>query len=238
MKTPRCFCLAAAVFLLSLILQTPATAATHIVAQATPGASDTNSGTAAKPLKTIQAGADRAEPGDTILVHAGTYREWVAPRRGGISEQKRIVYKAAKGETVYIKGSDRITNWRKQPGGLWMASIDNARFGDYNPYELTIHGEWLDYGEGYHRGDVYYEGTAYIESKSLDTVVKKPQTWYCRIDSGKTKIWANFGLANPDSGLAEINVRHTVFFPEKIGLKYITVDSVVTPQLGLPPLSR
>ena len=58
------------------------------------------------PFKTISAAAAVALPGDTITVHAGIYREWVNPPRGGTSDENRITYQAAKDETVVITGSD------------------------------------------------------------------------------------------------------------------------------------
>ena len=64
---------------------------------ATTGA-DRNKGTVSRPLRTIQAAADKAQPGDTITVHAGVYRERVNPPRGGTSEDQRFVYQAATGE--------------------------------------------------------------------------------------------------------------------------------------------
>ena len=66
---------------------------------------DSNAGSMAKPLLTIQRAADLAQPGDTITVHAGVYREEVSPPRGGTSDEQRIVYRAAPGERVVIKGS-------------------------------------------------------------------------------------------------------------------------------------
>jgi len=59
---------------------------------------DTNAGTRAAPLRTIQHAAELAQPGDVITVHAGVYRERVTPPRGGESAGKRIVYQAAEGE--------------------------------------------------------------------------------------------------------------------------------------------
>ena len=44
---------------------------------------DENLGTQSKPLKTISAAAAIAQPGDTITVHEGVYRERVNPPRGG-----------------------------------------------------------------------------------------------------------------------------------------------------------
>jgi alpha-N-arabinofuranosidase len=74
---------------------------------------DANAGTRAAPLRTIQRAADLAQPGDVITVHGGVYRERIAPPRGGQSEQKRIVYQAAPGEKVEIKGSEIVKNWSR-----------------------------------------------------------------------------------------------------------------------------
>jgi hypothetical protein len=61
---------------------------------ATNGA-DTADGSASRPLRTINRAAELALPGDTVLVHGGEYREWVRPRRGGLSGTRRITYQAA-----------------------------------------------------------------------------------------------------------------------------------------------
>ena len=78
---------------------------------------DTHSGGENSPFRTIGKAAEYAYPGDVITVHAGTYREWVNPPRGGMCDDKRIVYRAAPGEVVEIKGSERITNWKKEKNG-------------------------------------------------------------------------------------------------------------------------
>lgn len=49
---------------------------------------DTNTGTPANPLLTISRAAVVAEPGDTVVVHAGVYREWVKPRYGANSSRR------------------------------------------------------------------------------------------------------------------------------------------------------
>jgi len=74
---------------------------------------DKNQGTADAPFLSIQAAANMAQPGDLITVHEGVYREWIKPPRGGESDSKRIVYQAAIGEKVVIKGSEVITSWKK-----------------------------------------------------------------------------------------------------------------------------
>ncbi len=95
--------------------------------------SNSNSGSETEPLLTISKAAKLATPGDTITVHEGIYREWVKPIRGGESDTKRIVYRAAPGEKVEIKGSEVITGWEELMDGVWKVTIPNTFFGDYNP---------------------------------------------------------------------------------------------------------
>ncbi|HZA73576.1 MAG TPA: DUF1565 domain-containing protein, partial [Propionibacteriaceae bacterium] len=45
--------------------------------------SDHAEGSPDQPLRTISRAAALAEPGDTVVVHGGEYREWVKPQRGG-----------------------------------------------------------------------------------------------------------------------------------------------------------
>lgn len=94
---------------------------------------DRNDGSPSKPYKTISAAARIAQPGDTITVHEGTYRERVTPPRGGESDSRRIVYQAAAGEKVTIKGSEVIRNWKPFMPGVWKATIPNTFSADITP---------------------------------------------------------------------------------------------------------
>jgi hypothetical protein len=80
--------------------------------------SNKNNGSAATPFKTINYAARLVKAGDIITVHTGIYREWVNPQNGGESDSKRIVYRAANGEKVEIKGSEMITGWKNEKGGV------------------------------------------------------------------------------------------------------------------------
>lgn len=84
---------------------------------------DSNDGSAAKPYKTVSAAANAAYPGDVITVHEGVYRERINPPRGGESDAKRIVYQAAPGEKVEIKGSEVIKDWVNVQGDVWKATV-------------------------------------------------------------------------------------------------------------------
>ena len=189
-------------------------------------ASDRNPGTAEAPFKTIQHAADILIPGERVLIHAGTYREWIKPPRGGTSPDKPITYAAAPGEEVRIKGSERISTWKDQGGGIWKAEVPNTIFGSYNPYALNVSAEFQTYGKWHHRGDVYLDGDALKEVQKSEEVKVTPMSWHCQDGKDTTEILANFGKANPNACLAEINVRESVFVPQISGLGYITVDGL------------
>ncbi|MBM4165179.1 MAG: DUF1565 domain-containing protein, partial [Lentisphaerae bacterium] len=187
--------------------------------------SDSNSGSLSQPFLTIQKAATVMQPGDVCTVQAGTYREEVIPPRGGISESQRITYRAAEGETVYWKGSDPFTNWTMHGGNTYQVNIPNAVFGAFNPYTVFVKEAWMGYGAGrFHRGQVFYEGEQYREQRTLADVMATPGTWYVKQDKGSTVIYANFGGANPNAGLAEVTMRKSVFRPIiDGGVNYITL---------------
>ena len=83
---------------------------------------DTNPGTREKPLRTVQAAADRLKPGDTCVVHAGIYRESVVMKKSG-SDGAPVRIQAAPGEKVVIDGSEILDlKWEKYRDGIYKAS--------------------------------------------------------------------------------------------------------------------
>ena len=199
---------------------------------------DANAGAQSAPLRTIQRAAELAQPGDVIIVHEGVYRERVSPPRGGESDPKRIVYQAAPGEKVEIKGSEVIVNWVKVQDDVWKATIPNSFFGSFNPYSDLIHGDWFgDKGRRHHTGAVYLNGEWLTEAARLEDVLKPTGTvplWFGQVDKENTTIWAQFKGANPNEQQVEINVRRTVFYPDKPGMNYITVRGFILRQAATP----
>lgn len=192
-------------------------------------------GTATEPFRTISKAASIALPGDTVKVHAGTYREWVSPANGGTAEH-RIVYESAGDGEVIISGAEPISNWIEEGNGVWRAEVPNTLFTVRNPYATLVYGDWLfNEHTGNHLGEVYLNGKSLYERQSIDDVrnpsvwpnAKFPEesllTWYCEVNEVYTIIWANFGDADPRRELVEINVRPYCFWPEKTGRDYITV---------------
>jgi len=188
---------------------------------------DTNKGTAKAPFQTISRAAEVAQPGDFITVHEGTYRERINPPRGGQSDQKRIIYQAIPGDKVVIKGSEVIKGWQKVQNDTWKVAIPNSFFGDFNPYSDLIHGDWFNpRGRKHHTGAVYLNGHWLTEAANPDDVLKpigNTPLWFGQVGQTNTTIWAQFDNVNPNEAEVEINVRQTVFYPDKPGVNFITV---------------
>jgi len=142
---------------------------------------DSARGTKSAPLRTIQRAAELAQPGDVVTVHEGTYRERVNPPRGGISPSKRIVYRAAPGEWVEIRGSERIQGWERVQDGVWKVTLPNSFFGAFNPYTNLIRGDWFEpRGREHHTGAVYLNGHWLTEAAKLEEVLSpggSPPAW-------------------------------------------------------------
>lgn len=217
-------------------------------------------GSKSNPFKTISKAAKTAETGDTIIVHEGTYREWVKPVHSGYSDINRITYKAADGEKVIIKGSEQINTWQLYEGTVWSVTLDNSFFSDYNPYKESLGGDWFVYPEdgSVHAGDVYLNGKSFYEAKSIEEVknpVKRTSgynppwsnrielladpegsiyQWYANVTDTETTIYANFHGSSPNEELVEINVRKCCFYPESVGMNYITVKGFEMAQAACP----
>lgn len=200
--------------------------------------SDVADGSLATPLRTINVAAQYALPGDTVTVHEGIYREWVNPLSGGESNSKRILYRAAEGEKVELKGSESVKGWKKEKKAesVWKLVLPNSFFGSYNPYREKLVGDWFwPHGRIYHTGDVYlndvslYEVTDRQQVFTPDTIrsVRDPQgtqrVWHAEVDAENTIIYANFGNVDPNKERVEIAVRPTCFYPTRQGLNYITI---------------
>ena len=233
---------------------------TSIFHVATTG-SDIADGSEDRPFRTINRAASVALAGDTVVVHEGVYREWVDPRHGGRSDQRRITYEAAPGEHVVIKGSERVTGWEPVGGTVWKVTVPNSLFGSFNPFAEEIDGDWIVYpgadSPKKHLGDVYLNGLSFYEVPSRSEVsdppirteaidnwtgvadrIRNPEqtryVWYAEVGDDETTIWANFQGSDPNAQLVEINVRRSVFSPIEHHIDYITVRGFELMQAACP----
>jgi len=130
---------------------------TYYVDNNSPSADDNGPGDKARPFRTINKAAQLLQPGERVVIAAGTYRECVRPARGGTGPAQMISYEAAPGAKVYIRGSEILKDgWQQEkvaerfnaaPGtGItaWRHELTNALFPDaYNPFALpSIMGSW------------------------------------------------------------------------------------------------
>lgn len=208
---------------------------------------DRNSGQLKSPFLTINRAAQVAQAGDKVVIHQGTYREWINPQHAGKSPQQMITYQAAKDERVIIKGSEEVTNWESVGNGIWKHVVSNSAFGSFNPFDFKLNGDWLEQPNGRHAGAVYLDGRALFEAASYDEMAngyprndgyeyvtqKKvhnvdPQwttyRWFAEVNADETIIFANFHQVNPNQRLTEINVRKYCFYPDQTGINYICVE--------------
>ena len=121
----------------------PAEGNTYHVAQTT-NASDENDGTAERPFRTLNKAGETAQPGDTVIVHNGIYRETFDPKNSGTAANP-IVYLAAEGEKPVISANETVSGFKDYGEGMAAASIG-----------------W-DLGDG--RNQVFYKDKAVIEAR-------------------------------------------------------------------------
>lgn len=107
-RPPVVSCLAAAGFVFLAFAQAQARI-WHVAPRPLAGI-DPNSQT-----RSIRNAAERIEPGDTILLHGGIYRETVMIDSSGLADHP-ITLRAAEGEYVVLTGADPVTEWTAIPG--------------------------------------------------------------------------------------------------------------------------
>lgn len=208
--------------------------------------SDCGLGNIESPFLTIDKAASVAQPGDSIIVHQGIYREEITHINTGLSESRRISFEAAKDEQVIIKGSEEITGWQQIDGSIWKVEIDNTIFKDFNPFATKLFGDWLAVDNDKSLGQVYLNNQSLFEvseyeqladpklvEETLDHWTNKQVTydykdqsiyvWYAKVEKDITTVYVNFHDYNPNNEVTEINVRKSAFRPFKMHTNYITI---------------
>lgn len=175
---------------------------------------DSNNGSEKSPFRTIARAAREAYPGDVVTVHAGVYRERVIPPRGGVSDEKRIVYQAAPGEIVVITGSEPVTGWQKVQNDTWKLTLPDSFFGEVNPFDEQIYGSWY-HGKGNpnHTGSVYLDGKRIQEAFSFKQILEPidgQPYWYAETDGNGGPVLMNLGWICPAGGEKMTSVQASV----------------------------
>jgi len=201
-------------------------------------AADTNPGTQQEPLLTIQRAADLAQPGDTIRIHEGVYRETVRPPRGGEAGQPIVYQGDPEGKTI-LRGS---VVWDGQWTGSDLhgghtAPIDFPMEDDYNPYALALNVAHPPYRELQIRpvtnstdklvattGQLFVNSHPYRQVAALTNLVA--QTWMVDRDGKRIHIRMPEG-ESPDDAQIEVTTRKHLFMPQHRGFGYIHLRHLV-----------
>jgi len=69
------------------------------------------------PLASLAKACAIAQPGETIVLRSGVYREVLAPKNDGVT------IRAMQGEKVTISGADLIGGWKREADGNWSATL-------------------------------------------------------------------------------------------------------------------
>jgi hypothetical protein len=195
--------------------------------------SDLNSGTAASPFKTISKAAGVAQPGDTINVMEGIYRERVSPPRGG-TEGFPIKYLAENGRRVFIKGSDVYEGpWGTGVSGSSTADLNLMQFtddcyrDDANPFKVKA---ILMAQTPLTLGQVFVEGIPYTQAASSGSLAAG--TWWYEASTNKVHI--KFSPGHSTLSLVEITTRRRIFAPHAttMALGYIHIEGFIMEHCG------
>ena len=204
-----------------------------------------------KPFRTIQAAANVAQPGDTILVQPGIYRERVAPIRGGSSASLSITFKSADKKKAIIRGS---VPWVPEPicdgviKGIYSGPLDLQVFQDTSaidsanpflvpccvtPYGREGRPESVSGIKGADNQMVYSLGQVFVDDRPLIQCPYKTEmeqtfdSWYYDISDNRLYTHIQGDFEN-----IEITNQRRVFAPHVRGLKYIVVDGFVIERCG------
>jgi len=191
---------------------------TYHVAQTHPKADDNNPGTDELPWKTIQKSAETLRPGDTVIIHDGTYREFVRPFLGGESYDCMITYCAAPNEKPILKGSDEWKpEWQDEGSNLWSTP--------YRRHPWDNPESWTKPNNGpMHRAEqVFVDGKLLIHVNTFEELKTQIDSLFTDDVSGR--LWIHIDKS-PYDRFIERSMRQQIFAPSVRGLGYIRVQGL------------
>ncbi len=216
-----------------------------------PNGSDTAPGSKIAPFRTIQHAADLAQPGDTVQVAPGIYRERIAPARGGTATSP-IVYRSEMPHGAIVSGSDPWRpKWQRRAPGVWSGVLEEALFSDTahrdgpNPFRIPVsctpggrEGK-PEADRGYPKSDptlVYSLGQVFVDGGIFEQVpreaemLKTPGTWFYEPSTGRLTL--HFRDDAPERHVVEVTTKRRLFAPHKRQLGHITIEGFVFERCG------
>jgi len=106
--------------------------------------SDSSAGTQAAPVKTLNKAVSLASAGGTIVIRAGTYRDWY--NSGGTTYgflSKQLTFQAYPHEQVWFDGTDvePTGNWTSNGSGQWSMTWSTPSFCGNNYYDFAYNNQ-------------------------------------------------------------------------------------------------
>jgi len=170
--------------------------------------------------RTISRAAALAEPGDTVIIHSGIYREAVKIEKSGLPGNP-ITFQAAAGAGVIITGANRISEWTEVKGdGRIYSTPWPHKFVTWNRH--NTHPD-----DDYHRligrcEQVLVNGYALRQVLERDQLARG--TFYVDLDGKRLYVW---NCDNRDLGsrkvTVEASVRDTIL---TVKGEYVTVKGI------------
>lgn len=158
--------------------------------------------------RSISEAVSRIQPGDTVIVHGGIYREHVVIEKNGTSTDP-ITIQAAIGEQVVVTGADRITQWQRDPGEDRIFSTDwPHRFIQWNK-------NFTHPGDDYHRLIGRCE-QVFVNGYQLRQVLEQDKlsrgTFYVDLERQRLYLWhhSNTDISN-NKAMVEASVRDSLW---------------------------
>jgi len=158
-------------------------------------------------VRTIGQAAALAEPGDTVIIHSGIYREAVEIEKSGLPGNP-IKFQVAEGAVVIVTGADRISEWTEVEGdGRIYSAPWPHKFITWNRY--NTHPD-----DDYHRligrcEQVFVNGYALRQVLERDKLARG--TFYVDLDDKRLYIW-NYNNQDVSSrkAIVEASVRGSI----------------------------
>jgi hypothetical protein len=197
----------------------------HTYYVSTTGNNANNGLSASSAFKTISDAANIAQPGDTVMIEPGTYREEVKVPHGGTATAP-ITFKAVKSGTVIIDGADPLGGWTKNSGSnpvfttawnhdfFWSPGV---RF--YGGFTTDGSTTTVGYAEQF-----LYNGSPLLQVLSLSAV--KAGDFYVNYSSHTVSVWLPSG-ATPSSSNMLGSDRSHLFYPASTSVEYVRVDGLI-----------
>jgi nitrous oxidase accessory protein NosD len=158
-------------------------------------------------VETINRAAALAEPGDTVIIHSGVYREAVVIEKGGLPDNP-ITFQAATGAGVIMTGADRITEWSEVPSeGRIYSTPWPHKFITWNQHHTHP-------DDDYHRligrcEQVFVDGYALRQVLERDKLARG--TFYVDLDGERLYVWSydNQDISS-SKAMVEASARDTI----------------------------